>query len=167
MSQIKKDGKLSTYVQGRESINPKAHEDFNSESDYFKPVKGQKFKLGAAMVRKNSNGKGFLLFEVYIKKGQNFTEFAGYITFRRLQGLRFDGIKVSKAGNDYSAFELMNTSFCVEDKKRFGTDTASEKFPNMVLECTDVLIQSIPAYVEGEAPSMENMVEDTYYLLKK
>lgn len=164
MAELKEDSTLLSWSEGRATVNPKSLNDFDSRGDYYKPINNESFYTGEAQVRKNNSGSSFGVFPCYSDSKR--TKFVGYLSFRKLQGLRYDGIKVSKAKKRYASFEVMNR-FIIDGTVRFGADSIAEKFSKSKFTCTNVIPQEIPAYVENAEPTEENMVEDVYYLLDK
>ena len=164
MAELKEDVTLLSWSEGRTKVNPKSLNDFDSRGDYYKPAKGVTFYTGKAQVRENNSGSSFGVFPCYSDSKR--TKFVGYLSFRKLQGLRFDGIKLSKAKKRYAAFEVMN-KFIIDGTVRLGADNIAAKFSDSKFTCTEVIPQEIPAYVQDAEPDEENMVDDVYYLLDK
>lgn len=160
MSEIKKDSNLIAWNIGAErNKNKSSFNDYSSETDYAKLDKGTKVTLKNPSWR-NSNGNEFPVFEAY-----EGTKFVGYISFRRLQGLKFEGILHSdRKGTNYSKFTPQN-SYAKNGNTTFGHETLSKVLTDATLECVNVIPQEMPKFLgKGIEPDAEQMVKDTYYL---
>ena len=160
MSEIKKDAKLIPWQIGADRNKDKSSfNDFSTESDYAKLDKGVKITLKNPSWR-NSNGNEFPVFEAY-----QGTKFVGYVSFRRLQGQKFEDILHSeRTGRNYSKFTPQN-AYAKKEKITFGHETLSKVLDGKTLECLDVVPQEVPKFLgKGVEPDKEQMVKDTYYL---
>ena len=161
MAEIKKDstvldwgkGLTAAKVAGKTSVN-----DFTGRSDFVQLKAGESVTLKNAVWK--SNGTiSFPVFECY-----QGTKFVGYISFRKLQGLRYDGILTSKSkGSKYSKFTHQN-KWGAPDGTTFGHESLQKVADGKKITIREKVEQSIPAYVEGKEPTEELLVED-YYLV--
>lgn len=163
MAEIKKDitvldwskGLTAAKVAGKTSVN-----DFTGSSDFVQ------LKAGESVTLKNAGWKSngaisFPVFECY-----QGTKFVGYISFRKLQGLRYDGILVSKTkGTKYSKFTHLN-KWGAPEGTTYGHESLQKAANNKKITVRERIEQSIPAYVEGKEPTEELLVEDYYLVLE-
>ena len=161
MAEVKKDttvldwgkGLSDAKASGKTSVN-----DFTGSSDFVQLKAGDSVQLKNA-VWKSNGSITFPVFECY--KG---TKFIGYISFRKLQGLRYDGILVSKTkGSKYSKFTHLN-KWGAPEGTTYGHESLQKAANNKKITIKERIDQMIPAYVEGQEPTEELLVED-YYLV--
>ena len=163
MAEVKKDvnvldwsaGLDAAKAAGKTSVN-----DFTGSSDFVQLKNGDSVQLKNACWK--SNGTiSFPVFECY--KG---TQFLGYISFRKLQGLRYDGILVSKSkGTKYSKFTHLN-KWGAPEGTTFGHESLQKAANNKKITIKERIEQMIPAYVENQEPTEELMMEDYYLVLE-
>ena len=163
MAEIKKDSKVLDWgkgltaakVAGKTSVN-----DFTGASDFVQLKAGESVTLKNAVWKENGTIM-FPVFECY--KG---TQFVGYISFRKLQGLRYDGILTSKSkGTKYSKFTHLNR-WGAPEGTTFGHESLQKAANGKKITVRERIEQSIPAYVENQEPTEEKMVEDYYLVLE-
>ena len=161
MAEIKKDDKVKAWGEGLQAAKAAGKtsvNDFTGSSDFVQLKKGDTVQLKNAVWKENGT-ISFPVFECY--KG---TQFVGYISFRKLQGLRYDGILVSKSkGTKYSKFTHLN-KWGAPEGTTFGHENLQKAADNKKITVRERIEQSIPAYVEGKEPTEELLVED-YYLV--
>ena len=161
MAEIKKDANVIAWGAGLEAAKAAGKtsvNDFTGSSDFVQLKAGESVTLKNACWK--SNGTiSFPVFECY--KG---TQFTGYISFRKLQGLRYDGILVSKSkGTKYSKFTHLN-KWGAPEGTTFGHESLQKAANGKKITVKEKIEQMIPAYVEGAEPTEDKMVED-YYLV--
>ena len=163
MAEVKKDvnvldwgkGLSDAKAAGKTSVN-----DFTGSSDFVQLKAGDSVQLKNAVWK--SNGTiSFPVFECY-----QGTKFVGYISFRKLQGLRYDGILVSKSkGTKYSKFSHQN-KWGAPEGTTFGHESLQKAANNKKITIRERIEQMIPAYVENQEPTETSMVEDYYLVLE-
>ena len=161
MAEVKKDvnvldwnsGLSAAKAAGKTSVN-----DFTGSTDFIQLKAGESVQLKNACWKENGT-ISFPVFECY-----QGTKFVGYISFRKLQGLRYDGILVSKSkGTKYSKFSHQN-KWGAPEGTTFGHESLQKAANNKKITVRERIEQMIPAYVEGQEPTETSMVED-YYLV--
>lgn len=161
MAEIKKDSKVLDWnkgltaakAAGKTSVN-----DFTGSSDFVTLKEGDTVQLKNAGWKENGTIT-FPVFECY-----QGTKFVGYISFRKLQGLRYDGILTSKTkGTKYSKFTHQN-KWGAPEGTTFGHESLQKAANGKKITIKEYHDQMIPAYVEGAEPTETSMVED-YYLV--
>ena len=161
MAEIKKDTNVVSWNEGLEAAKAAGKTsvtDFTGSSDFVTLKKGETVQLKNA-VWKSTSTTTFPVFECY-----QGTKFVGYISFRKLQGLRYDGILTSKSkGTKYSKFTHLNR-WGAPEGTTFGHESLQKAANGKKITVREKIEQMIPAYVEGVEPSEEKMVED-YYLV--
>ena len=163
MAEVKKDANVKAWNEGLEAAKAAGKtsvNDFTGNSDFVQLKAGESVTLKNAVWK--SNGTiSFPVFECY--KG---TQFVGYISFRKLQGLRYDGILVSKTkGSKYSKFTHLN-KWGAPEGTTFGHESLQKAANGKKITVKEKIDQMIPAYVEGQEPTEDKMVEDYYLVLE-
>ena len=162
MAEVKKDttvldwnkGLDAAKVAGKTSVN-----DFTGSSDFVQLKAGESVTLKNAVWKSNGTIT-FPVFECY-----QGTKFVGYISFRKLQGLRYDGILVSKSkGTKYSKFSHQN-KWGAPEGTTFGHESLQKAANGKKITVRERIEQMIPAYVENQEPTETSMVEDYYLVL--
>ena len=147
MAEIKKDVSVLDWNKGLEDAKiagKSSVKDFTGSSDFVTLKKGETVTLKNACWKSTSTAT-FPVFECY--KG---TQFVGYISFRKLQGLRYDGILTSKSkGTKYSKFTHLN-KWGAPDGTTLGSENLQKASNNKKITIKDIIEQLIPAYVEGQ-----------------
>ena len=163
MAEVKKDANVIAWGTGLEAAKAAGKtsvNDFTGSTDFVQLKAGESVTLKNACW-KNNGTISFPVFECY--KG---TQFVGYISFRKLQGLRYDGILVSKSkGTKYSKFTHLN-KWGAPEGTTFGQESLQKAANNKKITVKERIDQMIPAYVEGQEPTEEKMVEDYYLVLE-
>ena len=163
MAEVKKDANVIAWGTGLEAAKAAGKtsvSDFTGSSDFVQLKAGETVQLKNA-VWKSTSTTTFPVFECY--KG---TQFVGYISFRKLQGLRYDGILTSKSkGTKYSKFTHLNR-WGAPEGTTFGHESLQKSANGKKITVREKIDQMIPAYVEGAEPTEELMVEDYYLVLE-
>ena len=163
MAEIKKDTNVVSWSEGLEvakAAGKSSVNDFTGSSDFIQLKAGETVTLKNACWKSTSTTT-FPVFECY--KG---TQFVGYISFRKLQGLRYDGILVSKTkGTKYSKFSHLN-KWGAPEGTTYGQESLQKAANGKKITVRERIDQMIPAYVEGAEPTEEKMVEDYYLVLE-
>ena len=163
MAEVKKDANVIAWGTGLEAAKAAGKtsvNDFTGSTDFVQLKAGESVTLKNACW-KNNGTISFPVFECY--KG---TQFVGYISFRKLQGLRYDGILVSKSkGTKYSKFTHLN-KWGAPEGTTFGQESLQKAANGKKITVKEKIEQMIPAYVEGAEPTEELMVEDYYLVLE-
>ena len=163
MAEIKKDAKVKAWGEGLQAAKAAGKtsvNDFTGSSDFIQLKAGESVQLKNACWKENGT-ISFPVFECY-----QGTKFVGYISFRKLQGLRYDGILVSKSkGTKYSKFSHQN-KWGAPEGTTFGHESLQKAANNKKITVREKVNQMIPAYVEGQEPTETSMVEDYYLVLE-
>ena len=163
MAEVKKDANVMAWNEGLEAAKAAGKSsvvDFTGSTDFIQLKAGETVQLKNA-VWKSTSTTTFPVFECY--KG---TQFVGYISFRKLQGLRYDGILTSKSkGTKYSKFTHLN-KWGAPEGTTFGHESLQKAANGKKITVKEKISQMIPAYVEGQEPSESAMVEDYYLILE-
>ena len=163
MAEIKKDTTVLDWgkgLQDAKSAGKTSVNDFTGSSDFVQLKAGDSVTLKNA-VWKTNGSITFPVFECY-----QGTKFVGYISFRKLQGLRYDGILVSKSkGTKYSKFSHQN-KWGAPEGTTFGHESLQKVANGKKITVRERIEQSIPAYVEGKEPTEELLVKDYYLVLE-
>ena len=163
MAEIKKDTTVLDWgkgLQDAKSAGKTSVNDFTGSSDFVQLKNGDTVTLKNA-VWKTNGSITFPVFECY-----QGTKFVGYISFRKLQGLRYDGILVSKSkGTKYSKFTHQN-KWGAPEGTTFGHESLQKAANNKKITVREYHEQMIPAYIEGQEPTEDKMVEDYYLVLE-
>ena len=161
MAEVKKDPKVKAWgdgLQAAKAAGKTAVNDFTGSSDFVQLKAGESVVLKNAVWKENGT-ISFPVFECY-----QGAKFVGYISFRKLQGLRYDGILTSKSkGTKYSKFTHLN-KWGAPEGTTFGHESLQKAANGKKITVREKVDQMIPAYFEGEEPTEEKMVED-YYLV--
>ena len=163
MAEIKKDPKVNAWgdgLQAAKAAGKTSVNDFTGSSDFVQLKAGESVTLKIAVWKENGT-ISFPVFECY-----QGAKFVGYISFRKLQGLRYDGILVSKTkGTKYSKFTHLN-KWGAPEGTTFGHESLQKAANGKKITVREKIDQMIPAYVEGEEPTEDKMVEDYYLVLE-
>ena len=163
MAEVKKDPKVKAWGEGLQAAKAAGKtsvNDFTGSSDFVQLKAGETVQLKNAGWKENGT-VSFPVFECY--KG---TQFVGYISFRKLQGLRYDGILVSKTkGTKYSKFTHLN-KWGAPEGTTFGHESLQKAANGKKITVRERISQMIPAYFEGMEPTEEKMTEDYYLVLE-
>lgn len=163
MAEVKKDANVIAWGTGLEAAKAAGKtsvNDFTGSTDFVQLKAGESVTLKNACWKSTSTTT-FPVFECY--KG---TQFVGYISFRKLQGLRYDGILVSKTkGTKYSKFTHLN-KWGAPEGTTFGHESLQKAANGKKITIKERIDQMIPAYVEGQEPNESAMVEDYYLILE-
>lgn len=163
MAEIKKDTNVVSWSEGLEAAKAAGKtsvNDFTGSSDFVQLKAGESVTLKNACWKSTSTTT-FPVFECY--KG---TQFVGYISFRKLQGLRYDGILTSKSkGTKYSKFTHLN-KWGAPEGTTFGQESLQKAANGKKITVRERISQLIPAYFEGVEPTEEKMTEDYYLVLE-
>ena len=111
MAEIKKDSTVLDWGKGLDAAKAAGKtsvNDFTGSSDFVQLKAGDSVQLKNAVWKENGS-ISFPVFECY--KG---TKFVGYISFRKLQGLRYDGLNPYCTGTD--SLSLANLFLCQKIK---------------------------------------------------
>ena len=163
MAEIKKDTNVIAWnsgldaakAAGKTSVN-----DFTGASDFVQLKAGDSVTLKNAVWKTNGT-ISFPVFECY-----QGTKFVGYISFRKLQGLRYDGILVSKSkGTKYSKFTHQN-KWNAPEGTTYGHESLQKAANGKKITVREYHEQMIPAYIEGQEPTEDKMTEDYYLVLE-
>ena len=161
MAEVKKDANVIAWGTGLEAAKAAGKtsvSDFTGSSDFVQLKAGESVTLKNA-VWKSTSTTTFPVFECY-----QGTKFVGYISFRKLQGLRYDGILTSKTkGTKYSKFTHQN-KWGAPEGTTFGHESLQKAANGKKITIKEYHDQMIPAYIEGLEPTEDSMVED-YYLV--
>ena len=163
MAEVKKDPKVRAWgdgLQAAKAAGKTSVNDFTGSSDFVQLKAGESVTLKNAVWRSTSTAT-FPVFECY-----QGTKFVGYISFRKLQGLRYDGILTSKSkGTKYSKFTHLNR-WGAPEGTTYGQESLQKAANNKKITIKERISQMIPAYVEGAEPTETSMVEDYYLVLE-
>lgn len=159
MSEIKKDA--IAWADGEAVAKEKSSwNDFTSESNFYKPIKGEVVNLRNAGFKKSTSSQ-FPVMEVYKSAAKN-AAFLGYLSFRKLQGLRFADIKLSKEQKHYASFDVVN-SWGAPEGTKFGAESIKKALENKTIIIKDAIDQQIPKFGADLSLRDIKMVADTYY----
>ena len=163
MAEVKKDAKVKAWGEGLQAAKAAGKtsvNDFTGTSDFVQLKAGESVTLKNAVWKENGT-ISFPVFECY-----QGTKFVGYISFRKLQGLRYDGILVSKSkGTKYSKFSHQN-KWGAPEGTTFGHESLQKAANGKKITVREYHEQMIPAYVENQEPTEDKMVEDYYLVLE-
>lgn len=145
--------------------------DFNLTSNYIEISKGLEFSTKNATIRPMAAGadgkpRGFAVMEAYDTNG----EFIGYITFKKLLGMKFLDIEVSKrSGKKYAKYKAINESFAGDGKVSYGQESLKKVLENKTFKCLGTYTQDVPLFgVNLELPKSEiTMVSDKYFAFEE
>ena len=162
MAEVKKDVNVLDWGKGLEAAKAAGKtsvNDFTGSSNFVQLKAGESVTLKNAVWKENGT-ISFPVFECY-----QGTKFVGYISFRKLQGLRYDGILVSKSkGTKYSKFSHQN-KWGAPEGTTFGHESLQKAANGKKITVRERIEQMIPAYVENQEPTETSMVEDYYLVL--
>ena len=163
MAEIKKDAKVKAWNEGLQAAKAAGKtsvNDFTGSSDFVQLKAGESVTLKNAVWKEN----GTIIFPVF--ECYQGAKFVGYISFRKLQGLRYDGILTSKSkGTKYSKFTHLN-KWGAPEGTTFGHESLQKAANGKKITVKEYHEQMIPAYVENQEPTEDKMVEDYYLVLE-
>ena len=170
MSEIKrKSPNAKSWAEGQALLsNLSSFKDFDSDGiEIFKPVKGEKFEIRNPSVipngkDKNNNDKGYGVVECY-----KDNQFMGYMTFRRLYGYKFVGVRKSEAKGTFYAKNEAQNEFVKDGSVLLGSESLGNKLAakSYSVTCKNLEEQMIPAFGEDLSQREFKTVEDTIHYL--
>lgn len=159
MSEIKKDA-IAWESGEAEAKTKSSWNDFTSESNFYKPVKGDTIHLRNAGFKKSTTAQ-FPVFEVYKSKAAN-AQFLGYLSFRKVQALKYREILLSREEKPYAKFDVQNT-WGAPEGTTYGAESLRKELEGKTITITDAVDQKIPKFGVDLSQRVIEMVADTYY----
>lgn len=156
---IKKDA--IAWAEGEaEAKTKKSWNDFSSESNFYTPVVGAKITLKNAGFKKSTTAQ-FPVFEVY-----EGNKFMGYISFRKVQGLKYIEVRLSRDKKEYAKFQVMNL-WDAPEGTTFGAESLKKALEGKKIQIVSKHEQEIPAYDTDLTVRADKikMSPDTYFIM--